>query len=252
MHFDAAIRHGSPFEAFYYFAALHASHAQDPSTPRELGTGSCPIAVSFYKVVAERGCWKENLLAEAEAHWKAGEERTPGKAMLSKRLKISDLNREQQETMLRWFIAAERGYEIAQNNIAWVLDQGRLSLSANTRSLFSYMSLLDKGSFRHTRFSKSPSNGTARIALTHWTRSAAQRNVDALVKVGDYYFYGLGVNDEPEVVRWEKAASYYHSAVDTQISALAMWNLGWMYENGIGVTQVCLTFLFFFSLPDAL
>jgi len=83
----------------------------------------------------------------------------------------------------------------------------------------------------------SPSNDTARVALTQWTRSASQNNIDALVKVGDYYYHGLGVRDEPEAVRWEKAAGYYQSAADTQLSALAMWNLGWMYENGIGVTQ---------------
>lgn len=76
------------------------------------------------------------------------------------------------------------------------------------------------------------------MALTQWIRSAAQRNVDALVKVGDYYYHGLGVEDEPQEARWEKAAGYYHRAVETQISALAMWNLGWMYENGIGVAQV--------------
>ena len=78
----------------------------------------------------------------------------------------------------------------------------------------------------------------ARLALTQWTRAAAQRNIDALVKVGDYYYYGLGVSDEPEQFRLEKAARYYQSASDTQMSALAMWNLGWMYENGVGVPQV--------------
>src|SRR6266404_3814379 len=83
-----------------------------------------------------------------------------------------------------------------------------------------------------------PSNDTARLALTQWTRSAAQNNIDALVKVGDYYYHGLGVPDEPENVRWEKAAGYYRSAADTQVSALAMWNLGWMYEQGYGVPQV--------------
>ena len=98
---------------------------------------------------------------------------------------------------------------------------------------------LDKSILRFTRFAPySPSNDTARLALTQWIRSAAQRNVDALVKVGDYYYHGLGVPDEPESVRWEKAAGYYQSAADTQMSALAMWNLGWMYENGIGVPQV--------------
>lgn len=85
-----------------------------------------------------------------------------------------------------------------------------------------------------------PSNDTARLALTQWTRSAAQNNVDALVKVGDYYYHGLGVPNEPESIRWEKAAGYYRSAADTQISALAMWNLGWMYEHGYGVPQVCI------------
>src|ERR1700753_2438104 len=99
--------------------------------------------------------------------------------------------------------------------------------------------VLDKSVLKFTKFSPmSPSNDTARVALTQWTRSASQNNIDALVKVGDYYYHGLGVPDEPEAVRWEKAAGYYQSAADTQFSALAMWNLGWMYENGIGVTQV--------------
>jgi SEL1 protein len=92
-----------------------------------------------------------------------------------------------------------------------------------------------------TRFSPTvPSNDTARLALTQWTRSAAQRNVDALVKVGDYYYHGLGDPEDDEAARLEKAARYYQSAADTQFSALAMWNLGWMYENGVGVPQVIL------------
>lgn len=101
----------------------------------------------------------------------------------------------------------------------------------------------DKSILRFTRFAPiSPSNDTARLALTQWIRSAAQRNVDSLVKVGDYYYHGLGVPEEPETVRWEKAAGYYQSAADTHMSALAMWNLGWMYENGIGVPQVRLAY----------
>lgn len=90
-----------------------------------------------------------------------------------------------------------------------------------------------------TRFAPlTPSNDTARVALVQWTRSSAQQNTDALVKVGDYYYHGLGVPDEPEIVRHEKAAGYYLAAADTHMSALAMWNMGWMYENGLGVPQV--------------
>jgi len=54
-----------------------------------------------------------------------------------------------------------------------------------------------------------------------------------------YYYHGLGVPNQPEKVRWEKAAGYYRSAADTQYSALAMWNPGWMCKHGYGVPQVC-------------
>lgn len=47
---------------------------------------------------------------------------------------------------------------------------------------------------------------------------------------------GIGVTDGEN--RYEKAAGSYQSAADTQASAVAFWNLGWMYENGLGVAQV--------------
>jgi SEL1 protein len=75
-----------------------------------------------------------------------------------------------------------------------------------------------------------------RLALTYWTRSAAQDNVDALVKMGDYYYAGLGTEDG--VPQLEKAAGCYQSAATTRFSAMAMWNLGWMHEVGKGVPQV--------------
>ncbi|KAI0041352.1 HCP-like protein [Auriscalpium vulgare] len=198
-YFETAMRHGSPFEAYYYLAQIQAQQMR--LLPASLRPGACSIAASFYKVVAERGTWDDDLISSGERSWET--ETRAGKEL----------------AMLKWWIAAERGHEVAQNNLAFVLDQ-------------------DKSVLRDTRFTSfSPSNDTARLALTQWTRSAAQNNVDALVKVGDYYYHGLGVADEPEHVRWEKAAGYYQSAADTQVSALAMWNLGWMYENGIGVNQ---------------
>lgn len=45
---------------------------------------------------------------------------------------------------------------------------------------------------------------------------------------------GIGVAPES---RYERAASYYQTAADTQSSAMACWNLGWMYENGQGVPR---------------
>ncbi|KAJ7496963.1 hypothetical protein FB451DRAFT_1120046 [Mycena latifolia] len=199
--FETAVLYGSPFEAYYYLGRIHSVQADTLGIPPAIASGSCAMAVSFYKIVAERGVWGDDLLRDAEIAWMSGTER--GK----------------ETAMLKWWIAAERGSEAAQNNLAYVLDQ-------------------DKSVLRLTRFSPTtPSNETARMALTQWTRAAAQRNIDALVKVGDYYYHGLGVWADTETARFEKAAKYYQSAADTQQSALAMWNLGWMYENGVGVPQ---------------
>ncbi|KAF8201015.1 hypothetical protein BJ912DRAFT_1054465 [Pholiota molesta] len=200
-YFETAVRSGSPFEAYYYLGEIQSAQTSNPAVPRHVASSSCAMAVSFYKLVAERGVWDDDLLRDAEIAWMSGTDQ--GKEV----------------AMLKWWMAAERGNEIAQNNLAYVLDQ-------------------DKSILRLTRFSPmTTSTDQARLALTQWIRAAGQRNIDALVKVGDYYYHGLGVPDEPEQTRLEKAARYYQSASDTQMSALAMWNLGWMYENGIGVPQ---------------
>jgi SEL1 protein len=70
------------------------------------------------------------------------------------------------------------------------------------------------------------------LALVYWTRSAEQKNVDAMVKMGDYYLMGLGTHPDSE-----KAVACYTAAAETMRSAQAMWNLGWMHENGIGIDQ---------------
>lgn len=218
-YFENAVRSGSPFEAYYYLGEIHSAQAATPNMPPHVVSSSCAMAVSFYKLVSERGVWDDDLLRDAEIAWMAG----------------SDQSKE--TAMLKWWIAAERGFEIAQNNLAYVLDQGSCLLY---ELLVSHSSEIDKSILRLTRFSPIvPSNDSAQLALTQWIRAAAQRNVDALVKVGDYYYHGLGVSaDESQASRLEKAARYYQSASDTQMSALAMWNLGWMYENGVGVPQV--------------
>ncbi|KJA28931.1 hypothetical protein HYPSUDRAFT_33390 [Hypholoma sublateritium FD-334 SS-4] len=200
-YFETAVRNGSPFEAYYYLGEMHSAQASSIHVPSHIASSSCAMAVSFYKLVAERGVWDDDLLRDAEIAW------------------MSATDQGKELAMLKWWIAAERGYEIAQNNLAYVLDQ-------------------DKSILRLTRFSPTTiSVDNAKLALTQWIRAAAQRNIDALVKVGDYYYHGLGVPEEPEQSRLEKAARYYQSASDTQLSALAMWNLGWMYENGVGVPQ---------------
>jgi SEL1 protein len=40
---------------------------------------------------------------------------------------------------------------------------------------------------------------------------------------------------EPDT--YAQAAAYYQAAAEYQTSSLAYWNLGWMYENGLGVKR---------------
>jgi hypothetical protein len=110
------MRHGSPFEAFYYIAKIQAS--QMKIMPASLRPGACSIAASFFKVVSERGSWGEDLIQEGEEAWETG---TPSGKQLA---------------MLKWWIAAERGLEIGQNNLAFILDQGKFS-SGTYRKAFS-------------------------------------------------------------------------------------------------------------------
>ncbi|GAA5962122.1 hypothetical protein JCM3765_005531 [Sporobolomyces pararoseus] len=233
--FEAAIRtdgirQPDTFQAYYYLAELASTNDQSGSGGAA-GGDNCPVTVSFYKHVAERGDW------DHEVWWEAERARDRG-----------DLRK----ALLGYWIMAERGYEVAQNNVAWILDR-------------------DKSRIRVPLLDKAPigSNETDRIALTYWTRSAAQDNVDALVKLGDYYFKGIGTTstsastsassslgslekEEEEEEKddsnrrrgeelggpqFEKAATFYQSAATSRLSAMAMWNLGWMHETGQGVPQ---------------
>ena len=62
------------------------------------------------------------------------------------------------------------------------------------------------------------------LALMYWTRSSKQSNIDSIVKMGDYYYHGIGT--DPDV---HKAVQCYQSAADYSQSAQALWNLGWMH-----------------------
>ena len=57
--------------------------------------------------------------------------------------------------------------------------------------------------------------------------------VMARVKLGDYYYYGQGTD-----INYEAAASQYRIASDKQSSALAMFNLAYMYQQGYGLEKV--------------
>ncbi|CCK68709.1 ubiquitin ligase complex subunit HRD3 KNAG_0B02660 [Huiozyma naganishii CBS 8797] len=65
------------------------------------------------------------------------------------------------------------------------------------------------------------------MAISYYTRAFKQDNIDAGVVAGDIY-YNMG--------KYENALSLYRSAA-LKYSSQAVWNLGYMYEYGLGVPK---------------
>ena len=161
---------------------------------------SCGVAAALYKIAAEKAEVIHSSFIEANEAYETGDTET---------------------AVIAYMMAAEQGSEYAQANVAFLLDK--------TRPRYSVSSLL--ASFRR----QATSVGDAALALIYWTRSAKQSDTDSFVKMGDYYLEGLG---RPKSA--ENAAACYQAAAETMQnlqSAQAMWNLGWMHENGIGIEQ---------------
>jgi SEL1 protein len=158
---------------------------------------SCAVAAAYYKIVAEKAECISTSFEEANSAYDSGDLET---------------------ALVLNMMAAEQGFEVGQANVAYLLDQ--------VKPRFTLGSILPFTQKRATLA------GDAALALIYWTRSAEQKNVDSMVKLGDYYLEGLGTTADRE-----KAAACYQAAAETLQSAQAMWNLGWMHENGVGIDQ---------------
>lgn len=187
-YFELAARYGH-IESFYYLAELI-----DQGVGRDR---SCGLATAYYKNVAEKAEPLLSSFAEANQAYDDGD---------------------YELALIDYMLAAEQGYERAQANVAYLLDQ--------EKSKWALPSWL---SFTNPRPSLLQN---AALALIFWTRSAKQSNIDSMVKMGDYYLNGVGTQAD-----MEKAASCYTAASEFHQSAQALYNLGWMHENGVGLDQ---------------
>ncbi|KAJ5627639.1 hypothetical protein N7490_009867 [Penicillium lividum] len=188
-YFDIAARHGW-MEAYYYLAEMANS-----------GVGRqrhCGVAAAYYKMVAEKAEEMHSAISESNMAYEAGEK---------------------ERALVSTMMAAEQGYENAQANVAYLLDE--------QRSLFSLDGILPWAQQARPSLLRNTA-----LALIYWTRSAKQANIDSLIKMGDYYLAGTGAVSDAE-----KASTCYHNAAEAHHSAQAYWNLGWMHENGVAVAQ---------------
>lgn len=196
-YFESAARYGN-IEAYYYLAELI-----NQGIGRER---ICSHAAAYYKSVSEKAEPLVSSFAEANEAFRNGD---------------TEL------ALIDYMMAAEQGYEKAEANVAYILDQEKSMLSFGGLLKLVYA---NKATSLHKPQSTALQN--AALALIYWTRSAKQTNIDSMVKMGDYYLNGVGTEKDIE-----KAAACYTSASEHQQSAQALYNLGWMHENGIGLTQ---------------
>lgn len=110
------------------------------------------------------------------------------------------------EALIKYMLLADLGYEVAQSNAAFILDR-------KESDLFGV-------------------NETMVRALQYLGRAAAQGYAPARVRLGDYFYYGWGTE-----VDFSTAAVHYRIASDQLHSAQAMFNLGFMHEQGLGMKQ---------------
>ncbi|PWN28945.1 hypothetical protein BDZ90DRAFT_134936 [Jaminaea rosea] len=270
-HFAHAVAWGSPFEGHFMLATANADlYRRALATLRAtggspsggaaaaeafLGTDEgkrCSAAALHFKTAAERGDWESPVFHRGMRAWELGDRK---------------------RALLWWSMAAERGDEAAENNVAWILDRDKRAwkVPGLVEGLRRVGGRRSKGETSPERVGEEPA--TDRLGLIYWTRSAAQGNVDALVKMGDYYYHGVGLapsRSEAAVAArasaeaaqdynatstsrssskssprpfaspspsYEKAMACYAAAADRQVSALAYWNMGHLYEEGLGVPR---------------
>ncbi|KAG7400948.1 Protein sel-1 1 [Phytophthora boehmeriae] len=232
--FKAAAKQGS-MEAFYNLGVLHmrgggskgsvvaidhpeyevahgyfqvAAHQGHTISSHKLGhmslhgigtTRSCKNAVESFKMVAERGEW-DRVLSQAYRDFK---------------------HQDYEAAFMKYAVMAQQGYEVAQHNAAYLLDYDFLTPSAfsSALSLTPFSVELDE-------------DVVATTAVMLYKLAAQQGNVDANLKIGDYYYYGKGGHP----VDFVKASAHY-SLASKRSNAQAMFNLGLMYEHGVGVEQ---------------
>ncbi|XP_078005840.1 protein sel-1 homolog 2 isoform X2 [Phascolarctos cinereus] len=116
--------------------------------------------------------------------------------------KDGDIN----SSLAQYALLAEMGYEVAQSNSAFILESKKATI-------------LKKDQMHP-------------MALLLWHRAAVQGNAFARIKIGDYHYYGYGTKKD-----YKTAVTHYSIAVDKYHSAQAMFNLAYMYENGLGIPK---------------
>ncbi|VDD82213.1 unnamed protein product [Mesocestoides corti] len=226
-YFTLASQQGNTL-AFYNLGQMHATGM---GVFRSCSTATEDVLLTYYELfdarfytqlfknVAERGRWSQLLTSAYLEYWSGNR----GAAFL------------------QYLALAELGYEVAQSNVALMLEDV-VTRSIRDLQIFvicchcavfhsppqiCFYATLDCFLVGDVDFI--PKTERYERALVYWKRSAGQGSSSSRVKLGDYYFYGLGTE-----VNYEQAIQEYRIATDVLRNAQAMFNLGYMHEQGLG------------------
>jgi SEL1 protein len=178
-------------------------------------------ALSYFSLAAQQG----NLLAVynlAEMHhhglgtpascllavqlYKKVAEKGPWSEIIEKAHKLF-INGEYESSLLRYEKAAQWGFEISQSNAGYMYDKG-YGINLNCTNSTRYI-----------------------MAFEYYRNSAEQKNAESYLKIGDYYYYGIGTNQS-----YENSALYYQAASEMR-NPQALFNLGYMHQYGLGLPK---------------
>lgn len=178
---------------------------------------NCQHATTYYKIVAEKAEALHSAFVEANSAFERGD---------------------YERALIASLMGAEQGYESAQANVAFLLDQKTAVFSLPMLPIFPNP-LESVPSTQRTHLLNNP-----RLAQVYYTRSAHQQNIDSLIKAGDYHRLGIGTPTRTAPIKSNKTTasleamySCYSMAAEHPNAAQALWNMGWMHENGVGSVE---------------
>lgn len=216
-HFNESATLGNAY-GVYQLALMYMQGKAVPQNYKLASTymsqsATAGLVVAMYQlgVMHSKGHGVEKSCPVAVKYFKASVERAPWTSVLDSAFKAY-ANGDYASSLLLHEEVAERGMEIAQANSAVLYDHGLGILELCPIDQ-------DVSLWRH------------RKALKWWKWSADQGNIEGYVKVGDYYYYGMGT--EPQM---DKSVRMYRKAADA-LNAQANFNLGYMHEMGKGLPQ---------------
>eukprot|EP01063_Lacrimia_lanifica_P028670 TRINITY_DN422_c1_g4_i1.p1 TRINITY_DN422_c1_g4~~TRINITY_DN422_c1_g4_i1.p1 ORF type:complete len:927 (+),score=320.67 TRINITY_DN422_c1_g4_i1:64-2844(+) len=166
---------------------------------------SCEASVGHLKTVCGQGKWGERL-EEAHRDYLDGDYTT---------------------SLLKYMIASEQGHEVAHVNAAYLLDNnlGMEDINASFTMNPAYTAKASPNVTADADYNRHA------LALKYYKKATEQDSTDAIVKVGDYNYYGMGVD-----VDVDKALSSYKLGAARR-NHQAMFNLGYMHEHGVSIAQ---------------